>query len=426
MILFGGKLYETDKQNELLRQLGKRIDRTLCGKGLDRDTVISAADRLAGRIADGEYDTLIRGFAGDKTEYYKQTAYNALCRDNIIRRLETELPESLCPERTGCLRKSVRPLGTLFHIAAGNADGLPAMSVFEGLLTGNVNILKLPSADSGITIKILSELTASEPELADHIYVFDTPSSDIAAMQKMAALADGIAVWGGDEAVKAVRALADPGTRLIEWGHRLSFAYISGYEDKNAELEALAEHIASTGQLLCSSCQMIYLDTAEMSDIYDFCREFLPVLDDAARRLLKTDIGEAAQLSVRRYCKKLEAAAGYERAGNILYGKYSSLTACRNSTPELSGMFANVLVKRLPERYILPVLRRKKGTLQTAGLICAPEKRGNITESLIRSGVNRVMRAGNMSETYTGEVHDGEYTLRRYIRFTDVFDPHGA
>ena len=83
-------------------------------------------------------------------------------------------------------------------------------------------------------------------------------------------------------------------------------------------------------------------------------------------------------------------------------------------------MYANVLVKRLPAEHILPVLRRKKGELQTAGLICTPERRAELTEILLRSGVNRVMKAGDMSAAFTGEAHDGEYPLRRYIRNTDI------
>ena len=63
-------------------------------------------------------------------------------------------------------------------------------------------------------------------ELADFIYVFDTPSSDIAAMRKMAAYSDGIVVWGGDAAVAAVRQMAPVGAKLIEWGHRLSLIHI--------------------------------------------------------------------------------------------------------------------------------------------------------------------------------------------------------
>ncbi|MCR5789771.1 MAG: acyl-CoA reductase [Lachnospiraceae bacterium] len=421
MILYGGETYPSDQQDRLLSDLEKRIDRTLCGEGLSRETVISTVDRLAERIEAGEFDELINSFAPDKAQYYKETAVRAMKRETAHKRLAIELPEALFSGCTERLNKRVFPLGVLFHIAAGNAEGLPALSVYEGLLTGNINILKLPSADNGLTLTILRELIRMEPALADYIYVFDTPSTDLEAMKKMAELSDGIAVWGGETAVSAVRALAKPGTRLIEWGHRLSFAYISGYADKETELRALAEHIASTGQILCSSCQVIYLDIDRLEEAEEFCRDFLPVLDAAAEKYLHLDIGEAAQLSVRRYCEGLERAAGYtEKSKKRFNGKNSSLTICKSSTLELSDMYANVLVKRLPEKHILPVLRRTKSLLQTAGLICRPESRDRLTETLLRAGVNRVTLAGSMSVPITGEVHDGEYALRRYVRVTDT------
>ena len=48
------------------------------------------------------------------------------------------------------------PLGVIMHIGAGNALGLAAFSVMEGLLTGNINILKLPEYEGGISLKILN------------------------------------------------------------------------------------------------------------------------------------------------------------------------------------------------------------------------------------------------------------------------------
>ena len=113
------------------------------------------------------------------------------------------------------------PLGTLLHIAAGNVDGLPAFSLAEGLLTGNINIVKLPQADDGLSLMIITTLIEIEPALSDFIYVFDTPSDDLPAMKRMADMADGIVVWGGDAAVSAVRQFAPAGAKLIEWGHKL-------------------------------------------------------------------------------------------------------------------------------------------------------------------------------------------------------------
>ena len=46
-------------------------------------------------------------------------------------------------------------------------------------------------------------------------------------MKRLAGLADGVVVWGGDGAVRGVRELAGPSVKLIEWGHKISFAYVT-------------------------------------------------------------------------------------------------------------------------------------------------------------------------------------------------------
>ena len=78
------------------------------------------------------------------------------------------------------------------------------------------------------------------------------------------------------------------------------------------------------------------------------------------------------------------------------------------------------MVKALPRRELLPVLRRQKGRLQTAGLLCPEADRAALAGLLVRAGVNRVLGAGEMSDTFCGEAHDGEYPLRRYIRMVNV------
>lgn len=57
----------------------------------------------------------------------------------------------------------ILPLGTLLHITAGNMEGLPVFSIVEGLLTGNVNILKLPGNDGGLSMDIICVLSVWNP-----------------------------------------------------------------------------------------------------------------------------------------------------------------------------------------------------------------------------------------------------------------------
>ena len=425
MILANGKQYESSMQSELLAGLEAKLNATLAGPPLEPETVIAAIDALGRRVEAGEFDDKIAALQIDGAEQYKALAVRLLRRDSLEFKLRTELgpdfrPDYITEPPTGLrpLRVLARPLGVLLHIAAGNADGLPAFSVAEGLATGNINILKLPQADNGLSLEIFRALLEQEPRLADWLYVFDTPSSDIGAIQKMAGLSDGIVVWGGEAAVAAVRRFAHPGTKLIEWGHRLSFAYLSGRRPE-AELAALAEHIVSTRQLLCSSCQVIYLDRSRMEDVNAFCDAFWPILRAAAEAHRPRTLGAVAELSLRSYTDRLEAILD----GGTLKPWSSplcSLIPREDSELELSPMFANVPVKRLLRRELIPVLRRAKPYLQTAGLGCEPEEREELIGLLTRAGLTRISYPGSMSAPIPGEAHDGAYPLQRYLRIVDV------
>lgn len=429
MILANGMVYDSAQQNTVLAALEQRINKTRLKPALQPETVIAAFDTLSHRLEQGEFSEIIQRIGMDYAEQHLSFAVRMLRRESMEYKIKTELGKNyftpkLSAPPLGFPRIEIhpRPLGTLLHIAAGNMDVLPAYSVAEGLLTGNINILKLPSADNGLTLEILGRLIEIEPLLKDYIYVFDTPSSDLAALRKLAEAADGIAVWGGDEAVSAVRRFAPTGSRLIEWGHKLGFAYISGYENKEKELRELAEHIILTRQLLCSSCQVIYLDTEHMEDLSDFCRMFLPYLEEAAEKFPIRDMGAIAEMTLRRYSDMLECTLtpAPPSKGQVYQGKHCSLTTSDDSLLELSYMYGNCLVKRLPAHDMMHQLRRSKGYLQTAGLICPPASREKLTELLIRCGVNRIMRADNMSDSFLGEAHDGEYALRRYTRTVNV------
>lgn len=425
MILANGRQYETAMQDELLAGLEDRLNATLAGPRLEPETVIAAIDRLGRRVEAGVFDKQIAALQIDGAEQYREMAVRLLRRDNLEFMLRTELGEGFRfdymtqpPEGLKPLRVLARPMGVLLHIAAGNADGLPAFSVAEGLVTGNINILKLPQVDNGLSLEILQALLDIEPKLADFLYVFDTPSTDVAAIKKMADLSDGIVVWGGETAVAAVRRFAHPGTKLIEWGHRLSFAYLVGNRP-DAELTSLAKHIVTTRQLLCSSCQVIYLDTDDFSTVQAFCDRFWPFLEEAAKANRPDTIGAVAELTLRTYTDKLEAIldGGQTKPWT---SALCSLIPKEDSALELSPMFGNVLVKPLPRNRMIPVLRKAKPYLQTAGLGCDPSERECLLELLIRAGLTRVTQPGSMSDGAPGEAHDGSYPLQRYLRIVNV------
>ena len=429
MILFDGKTYESSEQDRLLNELAERIPEILSKKQLSPEVVIDAVEQLRVDLLKGRFDDLLTAFPEDTVDTYKKQAEALLSKEHLNKKLATELgstEEYVTDPIDGFAQIRVKkmPLGVLFHIAAGNMDFLPAYSLAEGLMTGNINILKLPSADNGLSLKLIMQLIEYRPELKDYIYVFDTASTDIQGMRKMAELSNAISVWGSDMAIEAVRGLAPTGAKIIEWGQKLGFCYISRLnETDNAEceLEGLAKHIATTKQLLCSSCQVIYIDTDDAGVIKAFAERFLPVLETAVNGNATQEIGIRARDTLVSYTQRLKSYLGdEEKHENVLRGKGCSLILANDSRLELSPMMCNVLVKPLPRADIGKILYKHRYHLQTAGLICPSEDRNDLSELFTQCGIIRVTKGADMSAYFPGECHDGEYALNRYMRVVNV------
>ena len=205
MILAHGVLYEDSQLPRLRQSLEAACQETIAGQSIRPEIVIDACDRLARKAAAGEYDHLLEPFLTafqiDPGQF--QAALRLFRRESLEDKLSLELgPDPaetpLRHEGFSPIQRRRYPLGVLLHIAAGNVDGLPAYSVVEGLLAGNINILKLPSMDHGASILLLAELARLEPRLKDFIYVFDVPSTDLESLTAFARAADAIVVWGGE------------------------------------------------------------------------------------------------------------------------------------------------------------------------------------------------------------------------------------
>ena len=421
MILAHGVLYENSQLPRLRQSLEAACQETIAGQSIRPEIVIDACDRLARKAAAGEYDHLLEPFLTafqiDPGQF--QAALRLFRRESLDDKVSLELgPDPaetpLLHEGFSPIQRRRYPLGVLLHIAAGNVDGLPAYSVVEGLLAGNINILKLPSMDHGASILLLAELARLEPRLKDFIYVFDVPSTDLESLTVFARAADAVVVWGGDEAVRAARRLADPDTQVISWGHKLSFAYAVP-DPLDRDLEALARHMCLTRQLLCSSCQGLFVDTADMGAVEAVGERFFAALQAENRRHPPADLGLRARAALQVYSMELE-----ETGPRVLRSGGVSVVIAPDSRLELSPLAGNCWVKPLPRERIPAALGGKRGYLQTAGLLCPPEERAALGDLLARAGVVRVTEPGEMSRTVPGEAHDGTYPLRAYSRVVEL------
>lgn len=427
MNLVKGEILNAKECDGILENLEHHILNTLSKGRLSPETVIAACHKVVTGLDEAEYIRAMSELGIDESlsKIYIDEFRQAFSEESLRYRMRAELGDTFLepvtfnpPNKDFTVTNQILPLGVLLHIAAGNADGLPAFSVLEGLLAGNINILKLPAEEGGISVRLLLELIKAEPELAEYIYVFDYSSKDIEHMEKLISAADAVVVWGGKEAVAAIRRLVPANIRLIEWGHKVSFAYVTEEGITAKGLEGLAKNIAQTGQLLCSSLQGIFLDTDDIDQVYEFCNRFLPVLNNTiAQHPMKTGIGIKSQIALRLYAEELE---GIYKKSRIFKGSNCSLIAYPDKTIDTSIQFGNPWVRALPRSDILASLLPYKNYLQTVGLLCSASELQLLTDILFKTGVVRVCKGENMSVGYSGEPHDGEYPLRRYTKIVSV------
>ncbi|MEI5098304.1 acyl-CoA reductase [Streptomyces sp. PmtG] len=354
----------------------------------------------------------------------------ALARPALERKLRRELggtaPERLTrPDARETVFEAWAPVGLLVHIAPGNAAAVAPLSVVEGLLTGNVNVLKTSSGDTLLAQHLLAELAAADPTgaLARRIVALRFSSSRQDWLRLMCAPADAIAVWGGENAVAGIAELAPPGCRLVEWGHKISFAYLTRdvWQDPTT-LDALAADVCRLDQQACSSPQVVYLDTENTEDVFAFAEAFAPVLakaSAAAAPAVCPDAAEEAEITTTELLARLEQHLGLTKVVAADDGTWRVLADTRPALTA-SPLHRSIWVKPLPARDITATLRPMRRYLQTAAVGGSRTDIARLSRTLFTAGALRVTPVGGMLDSYDGEPHDGVYALPRYSRRVSV------
>ncbi|SCY44444.1 acyl-CoA reductase [Alkaliphilus peptidifermentans] len=406
---------------EKLNQLKQDIEKDLLLEPLMPNVVIEAAHRLSKKINQQEVvqQLLLLGVPKWAAEDYVKVTIDSLGREALAKKVNIELGEN--PFEWKRINEGIeeknQPLGVIMHIGAGNTLGLSAFSVIEGLLTGNINILKLPENEEGISSKLLMGLIEIEPRLKPYIYVLDVSSRNKEVISKLIDVANGVAVWGSDEAIGAVRLLAPPSLPIIEWGHRLSFAYFSKNDNEEEALVGLAKDICLTDQLYCSSPQCVFYETDNTDELNDFAhrlsKHIANVAEEYPSAVRAFDV--QAQITWTHELIKMEELLEKKRL-IIDEKKQFSVMIDYNAELKPAPLYRNIWVMPIKREGLLGLLRVHKGHLQTVGLSCRNEDINELSDIFYAAGICRITTCGHMSIHYTGEPHDGIYALGRYIR----------
>lgn len=314
------------------------------------------------------------------------------------------------------------PLGFTVHVAPANAATVAPLSALEALLAGNSAFVKLPGSAGSFCGRFFEALCATEKGgvLQPHLFAAAIPSSDQVALTALLAVADGVSAWGGDESIAAIRKLTPPAARLIDWGHKISFAYVTASKAADApaaELELLARDVCLLEQQACSSPQVVYVETETEDGLRSFAGRFASALTAVAAAetpSLTADLQEKAQVSRTGAVHSMEACLEGSPSLGVMHCGGARIFLSLDPCLEASPLFRSVWLKPLSRREIIPTLRPHREKLQTVGLLAQTGEMAALAPLFFRAGATRVTPAGSMPDGYEWEPHDGLYALSRY------------
>ena len=191
-VIIKGKRVQTEK-NSCLDNVSEWISETLAAGHLDIRHVIQSLDKL-GKYLISKEEFLISelmelGFSRDEALQIKRDALSVLSSEELFKKIKRELGglpfeinrlSSREDEFEGWL-----PVGVLGHVTSSNDAMLPFFSSVEGILTGNINVIKPGSGAHKIAMAMIEKLCEIDECLCPYFYVFPLSSKDEDILKEM-------------------------------------------------------------------------------------------------------------------------------------------------------------------------------------------------------------------------------------------------
>jgi phenylacetate-CoA ligase len=315
------------------------------------------------------------------------------------------------------------PLGLVVHITPANAPLLAFCAVLESLLSGNVNWLRPSSSDGGFTAQLLQALLEADAsgQLAGYVAVLPTTTGQIGQLCKHA---NGVAAWGGESALHAIRQQLAPGCRWIDWGHRISFAYLTPDAASPTVFDAIVDEVCRLDQQACSSPQWLLVDSDDAVVMSDIGAQLAEAFERRVGQwpALTPTLEEASQVTTCTAMAQLRQSFTGQ-TGQVWNTPGWRVIWSHDRQLEPSALFRSLLLKPVPRELLTGTLQPWRNVLQSCALLCPEAQIGELAQTLIAAGVTRIAPISAIHDGYDGEPHDGVYALQRLSRRVSVSLP---
>ena len=336
----------------------------------------------------------------------------------LRRKLDCELPGW---EGLGTCRWE--PLGVVLHVLAGNVFVGAAGSLVEGLITRNVNILKMSSSEGTFLPLFLKSLREEDRDgvVSRCLFAVSFSSEQEEVGSEFKRNADAVAVWGGEGAVRGWRDGLPARTRLIVFGPKISAAVVTtrGLREEGVKkiASSLAAEVSIWDQNACTAPQACYVQGAgNARRVVDALPK---ALEQEARRLPPGLPGADAAVEIRKLRDIFEIAEARGEGMLRHPPRGLSWTVALDKDPALTPSPLHRTLRVVPVARLEPVLREMeslRGYVQTVGLAASAGEREGLADRFSQAGAVRIVALGQMAFGEGEDPHDGARDLPQFMR----------
>jgi Acyl-CoA reductase (LuxC) len=294
------------------------------------------------------------------------------------------------------------PLGVVGHWPAGNVEIQPILSMTCALLGGNAALVRIPSGLFDLTRVVMEKLIQSDPDerLTRRIFMaaFEHDRKDL--QEAMAQVVDGAMIWGGEEAVRQVRALPFPHwARIAAFGPRISVAAMdagawSNPDEQKAWCLRMARDVWQFDQQACSSPQVLYLERGARQSIAPFLSNLQRAFENENRAHPRRTIPAGLTSTI---CQARASWLLNDSTHQAVFPMDPDWTLLLGSGPDLPKPIQGKTLTILEVDDLMDVVSKWDGNVQTLGLGMADaQKEERLALLAGRKGVDRIVKLGRM------------------------------
>lgn len=320
------------------------------------------------------------------------------------------------------------PKGVITHWIAGNVPVLGMLSLIQGILTKNANVVKVPRSNGNVLPMLLNNLKGHEcmlpngkrisgDKIMETILLVYCERDDMESQQLLSVNSDIRVAWGGKEAVESIMNLKRGyGTEDVIFGPKYSFAVIGkgmNREDAGDVAYRLALDASVFDQYGCNSPHTVFVERGGEVSPEGFAGLLASGMEKALGRVPKGETGADQAYTI------VSARTEHSLSGKVFKSSGTEWTVIftdRERGLEQACFSRVVFVK--PVDNIFDVIEYIDKNKQTVGVFIDGERIEEFARRATGAGVDRITELGKMS--VFNYPWDGMFPMDRLVRWVSL------